>query len=91
MPTLNDLIATEADQKRAEAEIARLRAEVERLRAALSPFAELYGPYRYDGTPDGDVVRSAGTLGKDGDRGYSHVTVADLRRAAAALSASEQE
>lgn len=65
--------------------------EIERLRAALQPFADLCGPYDYDEATDDEVVRGNGTIGKDGDRGYAEITVADLRRADAVLSATEGE
>ena len=67
------------------------KAEIERLRAVLLPFALLCRPYDHQGAADDDVVRSNGTFGKTGDRGYAHITVADLRRARDILNAVNQQ
>ena len=50
---------------------------INRVTAALQPFADLLETSDYEDAPGDEVVRSAGTLGRD----YSFITVADLRRA----------
>lgn len=61
------------------------RAGTDALVEALRPFAVLLDTDRngYEDSPDAEVVRSVGTLGRD----YAFITVADLRRARAALEA----
>jgi hypothetical protein len=57
----------------------------DRIGEALLPFGLLARRYDHHKAPDDEIVRSHGTLGKPGDRGYTHITVSDLRRAAALL------
>lgn len=75
--------------------LAKFRAADDRLRAqapvwrtmeeALRPFAYLLDTDSngYQDSPDDEVVRAVGTLGRD----YAFITVGDLRRARAALPA----
>jgi hypothetical protein len=67
--------------KKIDALVARHVAEARRAALeALTPFAEMVGGWTgngYDESPDEDIVRSVGTMGRD----YAVITVGDLRRA----------